>query len=265
MKYFLRGFCPEHLRMAGLQTQQQGLSGSKPYQSSSSNSKASGLAASKVIYKRRRAARRVPTTILETSCQDFRDAVQKLTGFHRPKPANSAKQQQSKTVPGYLDEDRLDDYKDAEAEPQVHNSPQSVLPDSTSELPNSEFFQHFLRSNMAPSKHVDQDRAKFDAASLRGARFPPYPNVPASVRGAPYGFFGGPSRTTMPMLWEGMGSDFMSSIANFQDPSLAPNPYLIALENQLLAKFARRMQTAASNPLDPWYPMEDNMPPSMRA
>lgn len=67
-------------------------------------------------------------------------------------------------------------------------------------------------------------------------------------------------------FWEeAFGSaDFMGAMAKLQDPGMAPNPYLIALENQLLAKFARRMQLAASNPLDhPWYQM-DHMAP-MRA
>jgi hypothetical protein len=71
----------------------------------------------------------------------------------------------------------------------------------------------------------------------------------------------------MPSFWdEGCMSEFMSSMAKLQDPGLAPNPYLIALENQLLHKFARRMQLAGgSNPLEyPWYQMPDHMPP-MRA
>lgn len=276
--------------MAGFNNQQQqGFSGSPKalHHSSSSNSKAAsgGLAASKVIYKRRRASRRVPTTILETSCQEFRDAVQKLTGFHRPAP--SAKQPKSRpSVQRPTCEDdahhhhqshRLDYEEDTQVAPQGQSSsPQSVLSEPTSELPDAEFFHHFLRSNMeSTSPHGKHSDAS--VPSMRGARFPSFASMPPHLRaaymnrapiGASAGLFGSPGgRGPMPSFWdEGGMSEFMSSMAKLQDPSLAPNPYLIALENQLLLKFARRMQFASgSSPLEnPWYQMQDHMPP-MRA
>lgn len=265
--------------MAGFNNnQQQGFGGSPKalHQSSSSNSKAaSGLAASKVIYKRRRASRRVPTTILETSCQEFRDAVQKLTGFHRPTPsAKQPKSRPSVRMPIYED-DGLDYEDDAQVAPQGQSSsPQSVLSEPSSELPDNEFFHHFLRSNMESST---SPRAKHSDASARGARFPSFANMPPHLRaaymnrppvGAPAGMFGPPGgRGPMSSFWdEGGMSEFMSSMAKLQDPSLAPNPYLIALENQLLLKFARRMQfPGGSSPLEhPWYQMAEHMPP-MRA
>ncbi|KAG0555411.1 hypothetical protein KC19_12G167500 [Ceratodon purpureus] len=276
--------------MAGFNNnQQQGFGGSPKslHQSSSSNSKpaTSGLAASKVIYKRRRASRRVPTTILETSCQEFRDAVQKLTGFHRPTP--SAKQTKSRPsihMPTYDDDahhhhqQHLDYEDDAQVTPQGQSSsPQSVLSEPTSELPDNEFFHHFLRSNMESSTSPRGKHSDASVPSLRGARFPSFANMPPHLRaaymnrppvGAPAGLFGPPGgRGPMPSFWdEGGMSEFMSSMAKLQDPSLAPNPYLIALENQLFLKFARRMQFAGgSNPLEhPWYQMPDHMPP-MRA
>ena len=278
--------------MAGFNNQQQGIGGSPKalHQSSSSNSKAAsgGLAASKVIYKRRRASRRVPTTILETSCQEFRDAVQKLTGFHRPTPsAKQPKSRPSVQIPAYDDDSHrhrhnLDFEDDAQVAsgPGHNSSPQSVLSEPTSEsLPDAEFFHHFLRSNMEStsprSKHSDAAAAA-SVPSLRGTRFPYMPpHLRAAFMnrppvGAPAGGLFGPAgtgaRAPMPSFWDEPGgmSEFVSSLAKMQDPSLAPNPYLIALENQLLLKFARRMQFASgSSPLEhPWYPMPDHMPPT---
>jgi hypothetical protein len=280
--------------MAGFNNQQQGFSSPKLHQSSSSNSiKASGLATSKVIYKRRRASRRVPTTILETSCQEFRDAVQKLTGFHRPTPsAASAKQLPSKPrasmapMPSSyeVDDEHVHhphhDYEDDAAQVAAQEqssspspSPQSVLSDpGSSEMPHGEFFHHFLRESIgSPRKH---EAAASAAPTSRGVPpiFAAFANMPAQLRaayrqpsvGPNAALFGAAAgRGALPPFWEdAFGSaDFMASLAKLQDPSMAPNPYLIALENQLLAKFARRMQMAASNPLEhPWYQM-DHMAP----
>ncbi|XP_024361747.1 uncharacterized protein [Physcomitrium patens] len=264
--------------MASLNSHQEKFVGSKLHHSSSSYSRASELAASKIIHKRRRASRRTPTTILKTSCQEFREAVQKLTGFHRPTMTTSSKTSQPK-IPSYehdVNPRQVNCEDDTQVPLQVHSSSQSVPSDLTLELPDANFFQQFLRCNMdSTSPGTHEDRSKFDASvpSLRGARFPTFANMPPGMRAVyrqpvpppvpPDGPFGPSGLPLMPSLWDILGSDFMSSLAKLQDPGLAPNPYLIALENQLLAKFARRMQLPTSNPSDPWYPM-DYMPP-MRA
>ena len=62
---------------------------SKVSTSGASSSKPLGVVGTKATKRRPRASRRVPTTVLEASCNEFRDMVQKLTGIpaghHAPK------------------------------------------------------------------------------------------------------------------------------------------------------------------------------------
>lgn len=232
------------------------------HQSSSSNSikaASASMGPSKtVMYKRRRASRRVPTTILETSCQEFRDAVQKLTGFHRP----SSKQSPTKPRPA-MAAMPSDSYDEEEEGPERGE-------------PEPEYFHQFLLESSSGGSPQSSGHESPPAAAT--SRAPPPPSFAAAMRAAAYrqqqqqgqgnaaaaaaAMFG---HGMAPPFWENspFGNDaFMSSLAKLQDPTMAPNPYLIALENQLLAKFARRMQQAATaNPLDhPWYQM-DHMAP----
>ena len=155
--------------------------------SSPASSKAAGGVATtttrRVIYKRRRASRRVPTTILETSCMDFRDTVQKLTGIHPSTRATCTTHSTGRvgngtpsSFEGELDEeveveedqDELD-YRRRQRQrvgleklytedgahssyysssPELTGIPSTLSESSGSQLPDtSDFFQQYLQSN----------------------------------------------------------------------------------------------------------------------
>nr|PNR32603.1 hypothetical protein PHYPA_024545 [Physcomitrium patens] len=260
--------------MASFNSDQERISVPKLHHGSDTNSSAPGHVASKVIYKRRRVSSQMPITILETSSQEFRGAVQKLTGFHRATITPPRKTSELK-IPSCGEETHLrhvdydGDDGDSVVDPQEQNLPHSMLSGQTSELLDVEFFKQYSRSNRNLRRLNNHDNCgKFDTSApiARGAWFPPFPNSHESMKAAyppplvSNGLLvGHPSRTTRPPLWDEIDTDFLSSLAELQDPSLPPNPYLIALEQHLLAKMAKRMRFAASNSVDHRHPIDEGL------
>ena len=191
--------------MAGFSTNRKQVAAhvsTTPAGSSPVSSKAAGGVATtrRIIYKRRRASRRVPTTILETSCMDFRDTVQKLTGIHPSTRAtcttHSSGHVENRTPSSFEDEvdeeigveedqDELDYRRRRQrvgleklyAEDGAHSSYYSSSPELTgvpstlsessgSQLPDTpDFFQQYLQSNATSSRSTLRNGHEDDPCS----------------------------------------------------------------------------------------------------
>jgi len=121
--------------------------------------------------KRKRASKRIPTTVLESSCSDFRDLVQKLTGImpSTVATANSVKNRAGITRPqpnratltrkpttSFEDLLLLQQGDDDHSVTQIIQNPSDAHPAgmvhhpvaTSGNLSNSEFFHRFLQSNL---------------------------------------------------------------------------------------------------------------------
>lgn len=121
--------------------------------------------------KRKRASKRIPTTVLETSCSDFRDMVQKLTGIMpstvasansvknrsgiaRPQPNRATLAGKPRTSFEELLRQQQGD--DDHSATQIIQTPSDAHPAgmvhhpvaTSGGLSNSEFFHRFLQSNL---------------------------------------------------------------------------------------------------------------------
>lgn len=122
--------------------------------------------------KRKRASKRIPTTVLESSCSDFRDLVQKLTGImpSTVATANSVKNRAGITRPqpnratltrkpttSFEDLLLLQQGDDDHSVTQISQNPSDAHPAgmvhhpvaTSGNLSNSEFFHRFLQSNLS--------------------------------------------------------------------------------------------------------------------
>lgn len=197
--------------MAGFSTPRKQIAGhastTRPGSSPASSKAAGGIATTRrVIYKRQRASRRVPTTILETSCMDFRDTVQKLTGIHPSTRATCTAHSYGRTgkrtpssfddeLDGELgveeDQDELDYWRRQQvgleklytddgahsshysSSPELTGVPSTLSESSGSQLPDTpDFFQQYLQSNATSGRstlrngHEDDPQSRLYAASF---------------------------------------------------------------------------------------------------